>query len=87
MSGTACVLLLLLLSEPLLIEGRSGNVAFNENITVMAARIQIIRKDTRQSLLVECFVLFNIGQLLTTTVMSILTAGLTKLPICRLKCK
>ena len=36
-SGTACVLLLLLLSEPLLIEGRSGNVAFNENITVMAA--------------------------------------------------
>ena len=87
MSGTACVLLLLLLSEPLLIEGRSGNVAFNENITVMAARIQIIRKDTRQSVLVECFVLFNIGQLLTTTVMSILTAGLTKLPICRLKCK
>ena len=62
MSGTACVLLLLLLSEPLLIEGRSGNVAFNENITVMAARIQIIRKDTRQSVLVECFVLFNIGQ-------------------------
>ena len=46
MSGTACVLLLLLLSEPLLIEGRSGNVAFNENITVMAARIQIIRKGT-----------------------------------------
>ena len=87
MSGTACVLLLLLLSEPLLIEGRSGNVAFNENITVMAARIQIIRKDTRHSVLVECFVLFNIGQLLTTTVMSILTAGLTKLPICRLKCK
>lgn len=87
MSGTACVLLLLLLSEPLLIEGRSGNVAFNENITVMAARIQIIRKDTRQSVLVECFLLFNIGQLLTTTVMSILTAGLTKLPICRLKCK
>ena len=30
-----------------LIEGRPGNVAFNENITVMAARIQIIRKDTR----------------------------------------
>ena len=87
MSGTACVLLLLLLSEPLLIEGRSGNVAFNENITVMAASIQIIRKDTRQSVLVECFLLFNIGQLLTTTVMSILTAGLTKLPICRLKCK
>ena len=29
-----------------LIEGRPGNVAFNENITVMASRIQIVRKDT-----------------------------------------
>ena len=46
MFGPACVLPLLLLCEPPLIEGRSGNVAFNENITVMAARIQIIRKDT-----------------------------------------
>ena len=45
-SSPACVLLLLLLCEPALIEGRSGNVAFNENITVMAARIQIIRKGT-----------------------------------------
>ena len=82
-SSPACVLLLLLLCEPALIEGRSGNVAFNENITVMAVRIQIIRKDTGSLVLVECY-----AQLvLTTTVMSILTVGLTKPPICRLKCK
>ena len=44
----ACVLLLLLLCKAELIEGRAGNVAFNENITLMAASIQIIRKNTAE---------------------------------------